>query len=103
MVLLAFLAGLVVVVVATILCVVRGIRFWRQMKRTRRAFSAEMALFDERSARTERLLANSGRTSKELEVALERLRTSRARLQVLLGSVERAKQRVGWLRAFFPA
>lgn len=103
MVLLAFLAGLAVVMLATIFCVVRGIRFWRRLKRTRRAFSAEMALFDERSARTEKLLADSGGASEELQAALARLRASRARMQVLLDSVARAKKRIGWLRAFFPA
>ena len=68
MVLLAFLAGLAVVILATIFCVVRGLGFWRRMKRTRRAFSAEMALFDERSARTEKLLADSGLTPDEQSV-----------------------------------
>jgi hypothetical protein len=103
MVLLAFLSALALVLVALTVCVIRGLRFWRQVKRMGRAFSAEMALFDERSARTERLLANSGQASEELEAALARLRSSRARVQVLLDSVARAKKRVGWLRAFFPA
>ena len=102
MVLLVFLVSLAIVLVATIVCVVRGLRFWRRFKRTGRAFSTEMALFDERSARTERLLADSGRTSEELEAALARLRASRAHMQVLLDSVARAKKRIGWLRAFFP-
>jgi len=101
-VLLTFLISLAIVLAATIVCVVRGVRFWRQYKRTGRAFSTEMALFDERSARTEQLLADSGRASEELEAALARLRASRARIQVLLDSVARAKKRVGWLRAFFP-
>jgi len=102
MVLLVFLISLAIVLVATIVCVVRGLRFWRRFKRTGRAFSTEMALFDERSARTERLLADSGRASEELETALARLRASRAHMQVLLDSVARAKKRIGWLRAFFP-
>ena len=103
MVLLAFLSALALVLVALTISVIRGLRFWRQVKRTGRAFSTEIALFDERSARTERLLANSGQASEELEAALARLRSSRARVQVLLDSVARAKKRVGWLRAFFPA
>jgi hypothetical protein len=102
-VLIAFLSSLAIVVLATIVCIVRGVRFWRRFKRTSRAFSAEIALFEERSARTERLLADTDRASDELEAALERLRASRARLQLLLASVERAKQRIGWLRAFLPA
>jgi hypothetical protein len=102
MVLIAFLAALAVVVVATVVCVVRGIRFWRQTKATGRAFTAELSTFEERTARTELLLGEFERSGGELEAALERLRVSRARLQVLLDALERAKQRTRWLRAFLP-
>lgn len=102
MVLLSFLCGLALVVVATAFVVVRGVGFWRQLKRTGGALTAELALFDERSARTERLLAEADRSSRELEVALERLRLSRARLHVLLEALERAQRRVRWLRVFLP-
>ena len=98
----SFLVGLVLVIAATVFCVVRGLRFWRQAKETGRALSTEVAQFEVRSARTERLLAEADRSSKELEAALERLRVSRARLQVLLAALERAKARTRWLRAFLP-
>jgi ABC-type transport system involved in cytochrome c biogenesis ATPase subunit len=98
----AFLVGLAFVVAATVLCVVRGLRFWRQLKETGRAFTAEISQFDVRSARTERLLAEADSSSKELEAALARLRVSRARLQVLMAAVERAQARTRWLRAFLP-
>jgi hypothetical protein len=101
-ILLAFLVGLALVVAATAVCVVRGFRLWRQAKETGGAFSAEIAQFDVRSARTERLLAEADHSSKELEAALERLRVSRARLQVLLAALERARARTRWLRAFLP-
>jgi hypothetical protein len=61
-----------------------------------------MAKFDERSARTERLLSEYEHASERLRVAQERLRVSRARLQVQVGALERAKQRTRWLRAFLP-
>ena len=102
MVSIAFLAGLAVVVVATVVCVVRGIRLWRQTKATGRAFTAELSKFEEKAARTEELLAEVEHAGGELEAALERLRVSRARLQVLLDALERAKQRTRWLRAFLP-
>ena len=54
-VLAAFLVGLVLVIVATVVCVVRGVRFWRQMKRASRTMSAELATLEARSARTETL------------------------------------------------
>jgi len=102
-VLLAFLAGLALVVVGATLTVVRAVGLWRQMKRTGGTFGVELSSFEERSARTERLLAEADRASSDLDAALERLRVSRARLHVLLGALDRAQARVGWLRAFVPS
>jgi hypothetical protein len=103
MVLLAFLGSLLLVVAATLFCVVRGIVLWRQARTTGAAFSSETAKFEQRSARTERLLAEAETSQESLRIALERLQRDRARLQVLLDAVERAKQRTRWLRAFLPA
>ena len=102
MVLAAFLIGLVLVMAATVVCVVRGVRMWKQMKRTSRTMGAELAAFEARTARTETLLARAESRSNELEAALERLRVSRARLQVLQDAVESAQARLRWLRAFMP-
>jgi uncharacterized membrane protein YccC len=102
MVLLAFLIGLAAVVAATIFCVVRGVQLWRQARRTGGAFSSEVAKFEERSARTERLLDEAERASDDLRTARERLSLDRARLQVLLDAIERAKKRTRWLRVFLP-
>ena len=101
-VLASFLAGLVFVIAATVFCVVRGARLWRHLKQTGRAVGTEVAQFEKRSARTERVLAEAESASAELQAALERLRRSRAQLEVLLGAVERAKARTRWLRAFLP-
>jgi hypothetical protein len=101
-VLLAFLIGLAAVVAATGYCVVRGRQFWRQAKRTGGVLSSEVAKFEERSARTERLLDDYERASEDLRVARERLSVGRARLQVQLDAIERAKKRTRWLRAFLP-
>jgi hypothetical protein len=101
-VLLAFLFGLVAVVAATGFCVVRGLRLWRQAKRTGGVLSVEVARFEERSARTARLLEESDRANRDLQDALERLRVSRARMQVLTKSLARAQDRVRWLRSFLP-
>jgi 3-methyladenine DNA glycosylase/8-oxoguanine DNA glycosylase len=102
-VLASFLIGLAVVIGATVFCVVRGFRFWGQAKTTGAILGEEVARFEERSARTERVLAEAETASKDLEAALERLRRSRAELQILLDAVERAKARTRWLRAFLPA
>jgi hypothetical protein len=103
MIWLSFLVGLAAVIAATVFCVIRGRRFWHDAKRTGGALSVEMAKFEERSARTERLLAEAEQSSEELKAATERLRISRARLQVQLDALERAKKRTRWLRAFLPA
>lgn len=103
MILTAFLIGLVLSLVGLFVVIMRGLQLWRQGKRTSKAFSAELALFEERSARTEELLAEADRANEDLQAATERLRVSRARLDVLLASIETARSRTRWLRAFLPA
>jgi Tfp pilus assembly protein PilN len=102
MILVAFLVGLAAVIAATVFCVIRGVTLWRQSKRTGGLLSTEMAKFDERSARTERLLSEYEHASERLDITQERLRVSRARLQVQLDAIERAKKRTRWLRALLP-
>jgi hypothetical protein len=101
-VLAAFFVGLVVVIGATVYVAVRALALWRDARGTGGRISDELSLFDERSARTERLLADAESASKELEAALERLRISRARLDVLLRSLEAAQRRTRWLRVLLP-
>lgn len=103
MILASFIAGLGCFLAGLVFVVVRALELWRQGKRTSKAFSAELALFDERSLRTEQLLAEANRASRDLEAAKERLRVSRAQLDVLLGSIETARERTRWLRVFLPA
>jgi hypothetical protein len=102
MILTAFLVGLVLSLAGLFVVVVRGVQLWRQGKRTGRTFGDELARFEERTARTEQLLEESDRASQDLQAALERLRVSRARLNVLLASLETAQRRTRWLRVFLP-
>jgi hypothetical protein len=102
-VLTAFLIGLVLGLVGLFVVIVRGVALWRQGKRTGRAITSELDLFEERAARTEHLLAEAEHASRDLQVAAERLRVSRARLHVLLASLDTAKRRTRWLRVFLPA
>jgi hypothetical protein len=102
MVLTAFLIGLVLGVVGLFVVVIRGVALWKQGKRTGKAITGELELFDERSARTEQLFAEADRAQADLQAALERLRVSRAQLQVLLGSLEGARRSTRWLRVFLP-
>lgn len=101
-VLTAFLAGLVLWLVGLFVVIVRVVQLYRQGKRTSRAFGDELALFEERAARTERLLAEADRASGDLQAAAERLRASRARLDVLLGAIDTARERTRWLSVFLP-
>jgi hypothetical protein len=98
----AFLVALALALAATAYAVVRGVTLWRQAKSTGNAFSVELARFEERAARTERLLAEADRSTRDLQAAQERLHVSHAQLQVLLRSLERAKHRARWLRYFLP-
>lgn len=102
MVLSAFLAGLALTLSATIFAVIRGVGLWRQAKRTGGVFSDELSSFEERAAQAERLLGEADRSNRELEAALARLRVSRARLDVLLGSLEDVQRRTRWLRVLLP-
>jgi exopolyphosphatase/pppGpp-phosphohydrolase len=98
----AFLIGLALVLAAMVVLVIRAIELWRGAKRSGGAITDELARFEERATRTEQLLAEAERANKDLQAATERLRLSRARLQVLLDSVEEARRRTRWLRAFLP-
>ena len=102
MILTAFLLGLTLALVGICIVVVRGLALWRQGKRSGRTITSELELFEERAARTEELLADAERASQDLHAATERLRVSRAQLQVLLGSLEAAQRRTRWLRVFLP-
>jgi hypothetical protein len=99
----SFLVGLVLGLAGTFVVAVRGVALWKQGKRSGKAITSELALFEERSARTEQLLVDAERAQAELQVATERLRVSRAQLQVLLGSIEEAQRRTRWLRVFLPS
>jgi exonuclease VII small subunit len=101
-VLVAFLVGAAFSLAAGTFAVARGIRLWRQTKRTGGTFMSELNAFEERSARTERHLSEWERSTAELEPALDRLRVSLARLRVLQDALERAQSRVRWLRVFVP-
>lgn len=102
MILAAFLVGLALVLAALVFVAIRGVGLWRVARRVGETFQAELAGFEERTARTERLLAEAERSSRNLELALARLRVSQARLQVLRGALASSQARVRWLRAFLP-
>ena len=102
MVMNAFLVGLAISLAAIAYASVQGVWLWRQAKQTGGSLSTELASFEERSARTERLLADAESSNQDLDAAIARLRSSRARLNMLLGSLETTRRRTRWFRAFVP-
>jgi septal ring factor EnvC (AmiA/AmiB activator) len=102
MVLAAFLAGLALSLVAITVAAVRGVRLWRQTKRTTSSLTSELASLEEKTARTEGYLAEWESSTQELDAALARLRASQARLRVLQDALEQAQGRIRWLRVFLP-
>jgi exonuclease VII small subunit len=101
-VLAAFLSAAALALAGTGIAALRGLRLWRQVKHTTRAFTSQLGAFEEKTARTERHLAEWERSSADLEPALARLRASRARLRVLQDAIELAQVRLRWLRVFVP-
>ena len=103
MILAAFLVGLALVLVAPVHRVVRGLELLAAGEGARAARSATSSRCS-RSARRERssLLAEAETREPGLRQRLERLRVSRAQLDVLLGASRRAQARTRWLRAFLP-
>jgi hypothetical protein len=102
MVLTAFLVGLALVLAASVYAIVRAVGLWRTARRSGGAITSELEVFEERTARMERLFDEADRSSRNLQLALERLRVSQARLQVLRTAFARSQEHIRWLRAFVP-
>ena len=94
MILLTFLIGLAAVIAATVFCVVRGLPLWRQAK-THRRHVLDRGRKVRGALRADRAPARARPSARTriCAAAHERLRVSRARLQVLLDALERRRQR----------
>lgn len=82
--------------------VVRGIALWRQLKRTGSAFGAEAERISRTVAEIEEQLTRASESSARLAGAAERLRASRARLDVQLAAVREARATVARMLWFLP-
>ncbi len=98
----AFVVGLLLALAALGLLTVRGIRLYRQFKRTSAVLAAPLASFEAKAAEVDRHLDAFEASSRELERRGSVCRRSRAQLQVLLDAIERAQAQTRWLRAFLP-
>lgn len=93
------LAGLVVGVTVA---VYRGICLWRLLKRTGSTFGGELDRISSVAAEIEEQLQRAEASTGRLTEAAERLRLSRARLDVQLAAVRRAREQVGRALWFVP-
>jgi uncharacterized membrane-anchored protein YhcB (DUF1043 family) len=89
------LAVAVVGLVAGILVAVfSGLRCWRTLKRLRRGVGEELERISQMTREIETHLARSAEASGRLAVVRERLRRSRARLDVQLAAIREARATV---------
>jgi hypothetical protein len=93
---------LVGVVVGLVVAIVRGLRLWRQAKRTGRAFTAELDHIARVSGEIEQQLARAQESSTRLTAALERLNASRQRLDIQLAAVREAREQLARTLWFVP-
>ena len=73
---------------STVYATLKGLEAFRALKRLSPAFAEELERISESSAGIERHLALASEGSVRLEASLERLRTSRARLNVLTSALD---------------
>jgi hypothetical protein len=81
----------------------RGICTWRLLKRTGRTFTAELDRISRAAAEIEGQLARADASARKLAEAQERLRTSRARLDVQRSALREARTQVARTFWFVPA
>jgi hypothetical protein len=86
------LAVFVVSVVGGItFAVLRGVALWRQLKRTKGAFGSETERITRAVDEIQDHLDHAGKSNERLATAAERLRVSRAYLDVQLAAVREAR------------
>jgi len=90
------------IAVGLAVAIYRGIRLWRQTKRTGSAFGAEMEHISQAMGEIEGQLARAEASSARLAEAAERLQASRARLDVQRGALQEARAQLARTLWFLP-
>ena len=80
----------------------RGICTWRLLKRTGRAFGSELDRISRAAAEIESQVARADASARKLAEVQERLRASRARLDVQRSALREARMQVGRTFWFVP-
>ena len=100
---LTFAGSLLVIVGATVVCVVRGVRLWRRARTTGRRFGPEFERISASAAEIQTHLEAADASAARLREATDRLRRSRARLDVQLQAVREARETLRRLVPFLPS
>ncbi len=97
--LLVFLLGLAA---GATYAVLRGLALWRRFKAANSGFGTELDRIAQATAQIEEQLARADESSAHLAEAAERLRVSKARLEIQLAAAREARQSVRRMLWFLP-
>lgn len=99
---LALIIALVLAVASAIYVTLRGLEAFRAVKRLGRTVTGELDRIATASGEIERHLALAAESGTRLDASLTRLRSSRARLNVLTSALEDVRAAVGRITAVVP-
>jgi len=99
---LALIVALVLTVASAIFVTLRGLEVFRAFKRLGRDVGVELDRITTASGEIERHLALAAESSTKLEASLARLRSSRARLNVLTSALADVRAAVGRVTGVVP-
>ena len=98
----ALIIALVLTVASAIVVTLRGLEAFRSFKRLGRGLGGELDRIAASSGEIERHLALAAEGGTQLEASLARLRSSRARLNVLTSALADVRASVGRVTAVLP-
>ena len=99
---LALIIALVLTIASAIFLTLRGLEAFRAFKRFSRVVGAELERVATASGEAERHLALAAKSGTQLEASLARLRSSRARLNVLTSAIADVRAAVGRVTGVVP-
>jgi septal ring factor EnvC (AmiA/AmiB activator) len=99
---LALAVAVVAVVASSIYVTKKGLEAFRGAKRLSGAASTELERIEQASAQIEEHLNRAAESGSKLEAELERLRRSRAQLNVLRSAIDDVRASIGRVTAVYP-
>ena len=99
---LALITALVLTVASSVFVTLRGLEAFRALKQLGRSVGSELSRIERASGEIERQLALAAEGGAKVEASLTRLRSSRARLNVLTSALADVRAAVGRVTAVVP-